>query len=250
MMAHYTDLIELIFQQLLTTKSPRLCRHIEDWHLDYHREEKTLTILSLIDMADCTCKALHCTNQLHTEPDPELLALQAKLAKQTQLTTQVIRALNRSLSRTSNNGKTQPPEANSGGKHRHNGKNHTGTWTPKPAWYEAPPADPAQTHEHDGRTWHWCPKCGPDTKGKWVCTHTATTHSDTYERKRKHASASHSQGDHKRGSTNASATPNITIAALSQLLQQYQATANLAAPLPTEEGHADIEVMDLDVDDY
>jgi hypothetical protein len=113
-----------------------------------------------------------------------------------------------------------------------------------------PPADPAKTHEHDGRTWHWCPKCGPDAEGKWVCNHTAVTHSDTYERKRKHASAPHSQGDHKRGSTNATAPPSITIAALGQLLQQYQATAHLAAPLPTEEGHADIEVMDLDVDDY
>ncbi len=248
--SHHSDLIEPIFQQLLTTKSTRLRRHIEDWHLDYHREEKTLTVLSLIDMTDRTCKALRCTNQLHTDADPELLALQAKLTKQTQLTTQVIRALNESLSKTSAHGKPQPTGAQTGGKHRQNGRPHAGHRPPKPAWYEAPRTDPAQTYEHDGRTWHWCPKCGPDAKGKWVCTHTATTHSDNYDRKRKHAPAPQSHGDSKRGYTNTSTSPAITIAALSQLLQQYHTTAHLAAPPTTEEGTTVPDHMDLDVDDY
>jgi hypothetical protein len=40
------NLIEPIFLQLLTTKSTRLCHIVEDWHLEYHNEERSFTLLS------------------------------------------------------------------------------------------------------------------------------------------------------------------------------------------------------------
>lgn len=73
----HSDLVELIFQQLLTTKSYWLRHHVKDWHLSYHQEERNFTALSLIDLADKTCNALSCTNQLDNGADPEILALQA-----------------------------------------------------------------------------------------------------------------------------------------------------------------------------
>jgi len=70
--------------------------------------------LSLIDLADKTCKALRCTNQLDTSTDPEILALQAKLAQQTKLTTQVFRAINETLDKTQHSGKQQHYQKNKG----------------------------------------------------------------------------------------------------------------------------------------
>ena len=109
------ELIEPIFIQLLTTRSYRLRREVEDWHLEYHTEKRTLTPLKLIDLADATCKALRCTNQLNQNSDPEIMALQAKLDQQQQITTQVFNAITTTLGN-----KNKP-----GGKQQHaGGKQH------------------------------------------------------------------------------------------------------------------------------
>jgi hypothetical protein len=56
--ASTSDLIEPIFIQLLSTNSKRLRRSVEDWHLSYHKEEKSFTAISLISLAEKTTKAL------------------------------------------------------------------------------------------------------------------------------------------------------------------------------------------------
>jgi hypothetical protein len=143
----HPDLLDPIFQQLMATKSNRFRRIVEDWHLEYHTEERSFTPTTLVDAADKKCKALRQSNQLYTPQDTELLALVTKLAP-------------------SNNPK--------------NGR--SSNRPPKPAWYDHPPTNPHQTHQFDNRTWYWCTKCGQ--RGKWVCTHTTAQHSESFVKKR------------------------------------------------------------------
>lgn len=151
----HSDLLNPIFTQLLTTKSTRLRRIIEDWHLEYHSEEHVYTPASLVESADKKCKALHQSNQLYTTSDTDIIALEATLRQH-----------------------------QGGGRQQGGGNKHRGNpRPPKPAWYNSPPAVPTQTHKFDDRVWHWCPKCGD--QGKWVCTHSADTHQNNYIKKRK-----------------------------------------------------------------
>lgn len=53
----------------------------------------------------------------------------------------------------------------------------------RPHWFDKPPKDPNQTYQHENRAWHWCTRCGPT--GKWVCTHSTSTHTDNFVKKRK-----------------------------------------------------------------
>jgi len=155
----HSNLITPIFNQLLTTKSARFHRIVEDWHLEYHSEEKEFTPLSLIEAADKKCKALCQSNQLYTAADSEIFAMEATL-KQPSIT----------------------PQGRHGGTC---GRQHNAHRQPKPAWYNSPPTDPKQTHRFDDRMWYWCPKCGKN--GKWICTHTPEKHQDNFIKKRKAA---------------------------------------------------------------
>jgi hypothetical protein len=157
----HSDLLNPIFTQLLTAKSTRFRRIIEDWHLEYHSEERKFTPTTLVTDADKKCKALRQSNQLYTTADTEIMALEAN---------------HRNAAITTRNTGGQPQQGNNkrGGNAR----------SQKPAWYQSPPLDPNQTHHFDDRTWHWCPKCGE--QGKWVCTHTPDKHQENYVRKRKH----------------------------------------------------------------
>lgn len=150
-----SDLLHPIFTQLLTTKSTRLRWIIEDWHLEYHSKERIFTPISLVEAADKKCKALRQSNQLYTQTDHDIVAMEANLRQHTT------------------NSRTPQQQGKQKGQHR----------PPKSAWYSTPPTDLKQTHRFDERIWHWCPKCGD--QGKWVCTHTADIHQDNYTRKGK-----------------------------------------------------------------
>ena len=137
----------------------RLRRIIEDWHLEYHSEEKDFTPTSLVESADRKCKALRQSNQLYTSADSEVFIMEATLKQHTD---------SKSGRHTDGRGKT-------GGTH----------CPQKPAWYNSPPTNSNQTHRFDDRVWHWCHKCG--NGGKWVCTHTPDKHQDNFVKKRKAA---------------------------------------------------------------
>lgn len=78
-----SDLLTPIFNELLTTKSTRFRRIVEDWHLEYHSEEKEFTPLTLLEAADKKCKALCQSNQLYTAADSEVFAMEAALKRPT-----------------------------------------------------------------------------------------------------------------------------------------------------------------------
>lgn len=114
-------------------------------------------------MAEKKCKALRQSDQLYTPANTDLHAL---------ITTPT----------AANTGTVGPMGGN---------KSRSFNRAPKPAWYDHPPTSMQQTHALDGRTWHWCPKCG--TNGKWVCTHHPSQHGDTFVKKRRSEGATHNR---------------------------------------------------------
>jgi hypothetical protein len=168
----HRDLLDPIFTQLLMTKSARLRRIIEDWHLNYHSEDKSITPITLVDAAGKKCKALRRINQLHIPAETEIMTLEATIKQRPDLATSVYQALLKTISKdNTNTGVKFKSQQGTKGKTR------------KPDWYHNPPSHHGQTHTHDNRVWHWCPKCGDN--GKWVCTHMASQHQDSFTRKRK-----------------------------------------------------------------
>jgi hypothetical protein len=143
--ASNADLIEPIFTQLLTTTSKRLRRTIKDWHLAYHNAEKQFTASTLVSQAEKTCKALHCTNQLYTDPDPEIAVLHAWILTQANIAQQAFNALSNTLQAQGASSHIKKP-GKQGGIHNR---------PPKPDWYFKPPTNPSETHKHDGRDWYW-----------------------------------------------------------------------------------------------
>jgi hypothetical protein len=217
------DLIEPIFQQLLTTTSKRLRRSVEDWHLAHHDAAREFTALSLVQQAERTCKALRCTGQLYSDPDPELAILHAQLAKQANLTNQAFNVITNTLKQHTTTNNKKPPGKHTGGQQR----------TPKPEWFYKPPTNPHNIHKHDGRDWYWCPKCGKDQQGKWVCTHKPDEYQDTFTRKHR--------GDQENGPNKHHHTPTThpTTPAISQhanLGQLSVAHAQLTATLAQAHG--------------
>jgi len=166
----HNDLLEPIFQQLLTTKSTRLRRLVEDWHLSYHSEEKSFSPASLVEITEKKCKALRQSNQLYTSTDAEIMAL---LSSNNSL----------SVTKTNQSGTRTQTSHQSGTRTQISQSQRGAHRPPRPQWFDKPPTLPHQTHQHDNREWHWCPKCG--TNGKWVCTHTAKTHTDGFSKKRR-----------------------------------------------------------------
>jgi hypothetical protein len=211
----HSDLIDPIFQQLLTTKSTRLRRLVEDWHLSYHSEEKEFTPKSLVEDADKKCKALRQSNQLYTNTDADIMAL---LSAHRQPTSATLPTPGKQ-----SHIKQVPSDIKGQGQHR----------SPRPQWFNMPPNDPNQTRQYENRVWHWCPKCGE--RGKWVCTHSAATHTDNFVKKRK--------GDPAQGTRRPSPSPPPTahvatsvdyneIAKIVATQFATQLQAHLAAPFP------------------
>jgi hypothetical protein len=222
-----TDLVEPIFAQLLTTTSKRLRRSVKDWHLAYHNTEKAFTASSLVQLAEKTCKALRCTGQLYIDNDPELAVLHAKISQQ-DLATQAFKV----ITNTQQNHTTTTTTRS----HTKNGNNHGGTHNrpPKPDWYYKPPLHPNDTHQHDGRDWYWCPKCGRNQQGKWVCTHLPAEHKDTFVKKRKNEQGPAQTKQAKTPTMpTAGTSATFTQANLAQLAQAHAQLTALLAAAPT-----------------
>jgi len=211
----HADLMDPIFTQLLTTKSSRLRRLVEDWHLAYHTEDKAITPLTLVEDAERKCRALRQSNQLYNVTDNELMALLVAKPLPGLYTTQA-------------NGPGKQPSSGKQSTHKKGDQRQ-----PRPSWYDIPPQHPNQTHQHDNRVWHWCSKCG--ASGKWVCTHTGDTHRDNFQKKRK---GDLPQGDRRpspspppNGRT-ATAIDHAELARLVAAQLTTQLHANIAAPVP------------------
>jgi len=172
---NHNDLMDPIFQQLLTTKSTHLRRLVEDKHLAYHSEEQAFTPASLVESLEKLCRALRQSNQLYTTVDTDIMALLGA-HKTAHIVTPP----------------TNKPQSGAGHHigHTHSGTGHNAgnthrgnTRSGRPQWYDKPPKDLNQTHQFEKRVWHWCPRCG--TSSKWVCAHSASTHTDNFVKKRK-----------------------------------------------------------------
>lgn len=208
--------------QLLTTSSKCLRRSVEDWHLAYHNADRTFTAISLVTLAERTCKALRCTGQLHTDPDPDIAVLHVKLTKQADITSQAFNVITDTLQQQGQGQHKKPPGKPQGNHNR----------PQKPDLYYKAPSNPTTSHKHDGRDWYWCPKCGRDQQGKWVCTHLPADHKDTFTRKRRGEQQHNPAPKTPRTPTSSANNANTTFtqANLAQLTQAHaELTALLAA---------------------
>jgi hypothetical protein len=174
-------------------------------------------------------------SMLHKSADPKILA------QQTQLTTQVFHAINKTLNKTQ--------DGNMSAHHtNHKGNKHNARRTPKPAWFDTAPTN--QTYDVEGCTWHWFPKCDPEGKCKWVCNLKAAGHMDSYQLEHKPDHYSQATRDNKRPLAQSLPSPNITFAPLIQFLQQYQAVGDMDTTPPPISDIAAMADKKLDPDNY
>jgi hypothetical protein len=156
---------EAIFRQLLSTTWPALQRIVEEWYIEYH--SKTLPLDPIVH-SNKTSKRIHILKTVgklnDTATNPKIMALKAHIDAYANTATSALNAISRKLTTTK-----PPPHLQS----------------QRPSWFHQPPTDTNHTHEHDGRTWHWCPRCNAANGGRWVCTHTAATHRDSFTPKKR-----------------------------------------------------------------
>jgi hypothetical protein len=161
-------------------------------------------------ITDKTSKCIHILKTIgklnDASTNPEIMALKAHVDEYAKTTTTVFNAIATNLGKT-NHQPHQPSQ--------------------RPPWFSHPPTEPNQTHEHDGCTWHWRHKCNASRGGRWVCTHTADTHRDSYtpsnKRKSDNCNMEHKNEEQqvgKRQNTTASPQAAAYLSNLSDLLPE------------------------------
>jgi len=137
-----------------------------------------LTTIKLVSLANQECQVLKHSGQWVSTPS--IVAMQAMLHSTTLGTAKVFEQLTVNLSKLSGNHNLNPNgqgwhrEASSGNGQRHQEDQHRHYMSDSPDWVYEKPNEAHETRTYRGRIWSFCPKCGHN--GKWVCTHTATTH--------------------------------------------------------------------------
>ncbi len=131
-------------------------------------------------MADEECQILKHSNQWVETIDPSIVTMKALVQGNAQGTTALLAQLSAHLTGLKkfpyNDGHLGTSSTG-----RHDGNAGQGRYYGNdnpPCIYEAP-EDSTQKHTFHGRTWYFCTKCG--RTGKWVCTHTDTTHRSSYQ---------------------------------------------------------------------
>jgi hypothetical protein len=178
--------------------------------LEYHAETLQLDPLLLTDKTSKCIRILKNVGKLHySSTSPEIMALKARLEEYAHTATTAFNAIATKLTKN-NIHQHQPSQC--------------------PPWFFQPPTEPNPTHEHDGRTWHWCSKCNASRGGRWVCTHTAATHRDSYyssnKRERDNSNTNNrneGQKAAKRQDTTASPQAAAYLSGLSDLLPETNA---------------------------
>ena len=139
-----------------------------------------LTPIKLVSLANQECQVLKHSGQWVETINPSIVAMQAMLHSTTQGTAKVFKQLTVNLSKLSGNHNLNPNgqgwhrEASSGNGQRHQEDQHRHYMSDSPDWVYEKPNEAHETGTYRGRIWSFCPECGHN--GKWVCTHTATTH--------------------------------------------------------------------------
>ena len=176
----HNDLIPHIFLQLRTTTIPIFQPTIIKWQRNYMESSLKLTPIKLVTLADEECQVLKHFGQWVETIDPSIVAMQALLQSTTQGTAKVFKELTANLSKLSSNqtlnhnGQGWHREVSSGNSQQHQEDQHRHYMSDSPDWVYEKPSDAHETQTYRGKIWSFCPKCGHN--GKWVCTHTATTH--------------------------------------------------------------------------
>jgi hypothetical protein len=137
---------ESIFCQLLQTTCSPLQRTVKKWFLEYHGETLHLDPLLFSDRTSKHIRILKTISKCNdTSTSPEIMALKACIDDYTKKATSTFNAITTKLNKNLN--QNQASQC--------------------PPWFSQPLTEPNQTHEHDGRTWHWCDKCTASRGSHW-----------------------------------------------------------------------------------
>jgi len=121
-------------------------------------------------LADEECQILKHSQQWVETIDPSVIAMQALFQSTNQGHSSLFESLAANLSTLTklhqSSGRDKRGESDSSLDRRF----HYDT----PDWVYNLPEDASQKKVYQGKTWHFCTKCG--RHGKWVCTHTDATH--------------------------------------------------------------------------
>jgi len=160
----HNDLITHILTQLRGTTIPIFQQSVLKWQCEYFENKLTLTPQLLVSKADSECQILtHAGQWVKTIDNAQsgeilkaMIANFSQIHQQTRDSTRSYRHATRPSIRASNQ--------------------------QTPIWVNDPPTYPDQIRHHNGRYWHFCTKCG--SHGRWVCTHTDSTHDDSVSSRR------------------------------------------------------------------
>jgi hypothetical protein len=164
----HNDLLPHLLLQLRGTTIPLFQQAVLKWQRDFFESTLKLTPQQLVTKADQEQQILLHAGQWVETIDPSVSAMRASLQATKQQSGDLLQALFANFSQRSRESSrstrysTRPPHKSSMQQH--------------PDWLFEPPQYPDQIKFFNGRYWHFCPHCGQ--QGRWVCTHTASTHND------------------------------------------------------------------------
>ena len=166
-----SDLIPHILHQLRGTTMPIFQQSVLKWQREYFENTLPLTPHLLISKADAECQVLTHAGQWVETSAPSITALKATLKANTTHSGEILKTIVANFSQLHQ---------------RNRDHNHWSRPTTRPSsrsssqlspeWVQDPPTYPDQIRHYYGRYWHFCSKCGQ--QGRWVCTHTDSTHDD------------------------------------------------------------------------
>ncbi len=125
----------------------------------------------LVKLADDECQILKHSMQWVETIDPSVVAMQALFHNTNQGNNDLFKTLAANLSTLTKMHQISSYDKHQGGDGSSSGRRfHYDT----PDWVYDAPTDLSQQKLYQGKTWHFCTKCGRD--GKSVCPHSVATH--------------------------------------------------------------------------
>jgi hypothetical protein len=155
---NHTDLVPHILLQLRTTSIPVFQQSVLQWQREYMENKLNLTPSSLVTMANEECQVLKHANQWVEIIDPSIVAMQALISSNREGSAHLFKSLAANFSELV---KKQQDINKEFRHHRDDGyRVHGLNPNNNPDWLFNPPEDISQTRYFNGRTWHFCTKCG------------------------------------------------------------------------------------------
>jgi hypothetical protein len=186
----HNDLIPHIFLQLRSTTIPVFQQTILLWQREYFNNKKPdLTPSVLVHEANEECQILKHAQQWVETIDPSVTAMQAMLKSTKTNSAQVFQEIAANFSEFNRRQRDINNDFRNAQRQQYNNYNNN------PEWIFDPPTNLNKVRNFNGRAWHYCSKCGRN--GRWVCTHTDSTHRSSTTDNRRSLHRDHHNDDRR-----------------------------------------------------